>query len=69
MRLKTEWRKALKKSRTVKLSAVAATLSSAQIALPYLTDIVPTKALALLAVLATIGAVVARLTHNEETDG
>ena len=69
MKLKSEWKRDLKKSRTVKLSAVAATLSSAQIALPYLTDVIPAKALAVLAVIAAIGAVIARVTHNEDTDG
>ena len=69
MRLKDEWQLILKKSRTIKFSVAASMLSSLQIVLPYLTDVVPAKTIALFAVLATVGTVVARLTHNEAIDG
>ena len=69
MRLKKEWKLLVKKSRTIKLSAVAATASGMQIVLPYLTDVIPATGVAIIAVVAALGAMVSRITHNGATDG
>ena len=58
------WRRILRKSRTIKLASIAATL---QIALPYMQDIIPNGWLALLAIVATFGAIGARLLDNPDT--
>lgn len=63
-----DWRQRLRKSRSIKLASVATAASGLQIALPYLTDVVPAAALAALSLVAALGAIGARLLHNPGLD-
>jgi hypothetical protein len=63
-----DWRKRLRKSRSIKLASVATAASGLQIALPYLTDVIPAVALAVLSMLAALGAIGSRLLHNPGLD-
>lgn len=62
------WRQRLKKSRSIKLASVATAASGLQIALPYMTDVIPAVALAVLSMVAALGAIGSRLLHNPGLD-
>ena len=70
-----EWKWAWRKAHGIKLSAVAGALSSLEVVLPYLTDVVPKGVFIGLAALVGIGAILntmvqkrVRTRHGERPD-
>lgn len=56
-----DWRKVLEQAWSVRLAFLAATFSAAEVALPFFTPFFPPKTMAVMAVLASTGAVIARI--------
>ncbi|WFE91608.1 hypothetical protein K1718_09680 [Roseibium porphyridii] len=70
MKLIIGWRRVLARAWSVRLMLLAALLSGAEVALPFLGDIIEPGRLALLSALATAGAFVARiLVQKDMKDG
>ena len=61
MKLVTNWRRVLRRAWSVRLMMLAALLSGAEGALPFMGDFIEPGRLALLSALSTAGAFVARL--------
>ena len=56
-----DWRLILRKAWSVRLAVLAAAFSAAEVALPFFTPFFPPKTMAVLAALASTGAVIARI--------
>ena len=56
-----DWSLVLKKALSVRLAVLAAAFSAAEVALPFFTPFFPPKTMAVMAVLASTGAVIARI--------
>ncbi len=56
-----DWRLILRKAWSVRLAVLAAAFSAAEVALPFFTPFFPDRTMAVLAVLASTGAVIARI--------
>ena len=56
-----DWRLILRKAWSVRLAVLAAAFSAAEVALPFFTPFFPPKTMAVMAVLASTGAVIARI--------
>ena len=56
-----DWSLVLKKAWSVRLAVLAAAFSAAEVALPFFTPFFPDRTMAVLAVLASTGAVIARI--------
>ncbi|MES0811287.1 hypothetical protein ABLO27_17510 [Roseibium sp. SCPC15] len=61
MKLVTNWRRVLRRAWSVRLMMLAALLSGAEVALPFMGDFIEPGRLAFLSALSTAGAFVARL--------
>jgi hypothetical protein len=60
-RLHSNWRHLLRKSWAVRWAVVAGLLSGAEVILPLFVDALPRNVFAVLSVVATLGAVIARV--------
>ncbi|MHA7777418.1 DUF7940 domain-containing protein [Roseibium sp. M-1] len=70
MHLAPNWRAVLQRAWSVRLMLLAALLSGAEVALPFMGDFIAPGRLALLSALATAGAFVARiLAQRNMNDG
>lgn len=61
MNLIDDWKTVLTKAWSMRLALLSAALSAAEVALPFFTDFVPPRTMAMLAVLTAAGAAIARL--------
>jgi hypothetical protein len=66
MQLHPEWRQILRRAWSLRLIAAAVVLSSAEVVLPLYTDAMPRGLFAMLSILVTAGAFVARLLAQPE---
>lgn len=68
MNLVSDWRRVLQRAWSIRLIALAALLSGAEVALPFLGDFIVPGRLAALSALATAGAFVARILAQKDMD-
>ncbi|PVB61593.1 hypothetical protein [Labrenzia sp. 011] len=68
MKLIVEWRQVLKRAWSVRLMVLAALLSGAEVALPFLGDLLEPGILAALSALATAGAFAARILAQKDME-
>lgn len=61
MKLGTQWRLVIRKSWSVRWIALAGLLSGAEVALPLFVDVIPRNVFATLSLIATCGAIWARV--------
>lgn len=67
MTLIEDAREVLLKAWSIRLALLSALLSAAEVALPFFTDLIPPHTMAILAVLTSAGAAVARLVAQPES--
>ncbi|MBN9671689.1 hypothetical protein [Roseibium aggregatum] len=68
MNLVSDWRRVLQRAWSIRLIALAALLSGAEVALPFLGDFIAPGRLAALSALATAGAFVGRILAQKDMD-
>ena len=61
MNLVQDWKRIIRKAWSFRLAALAAALAGAEMALPYVSDLFPSRVFLALSMAVTIGAAVARI--------
>lgn len=69
MKLVKEWRKVLRNAWSIKLALASAALTAAELALPYLTDVIPKNVFGILAFVVGVAAAVARVVSQTTVSG
>ena len=66
MQLKEDWKKIIKKAWSVRLVAVSAVFSAAEVVIPLYGDLLPRDTFAIISVIACMGAIIARVIAQKD---
>lgn len=69
MKIIDNWNEVLKKAWSIRLALLSAVFSAAEVALPFFTDFVPPRTMALLAALTAAAATIARIVAQPNSLG
>lgn len=66
MKLQEDWKRIIRKAWSVRLVAVSAVFSAAEIVIPIYGDALPRDTFAIVSVIACVGAIIARLIAQKD---
>lgn len=69
MHLLPDWREIVGRAWSIRLALLAAVFSASEVALPFFAPFVPPKTMAILALIASAGAAIARVIAQPKTMG
>lgn len=68
MKIKSNWKNVLKKAWSIRLGALAAVLSGAEVIIPLFADAMPRGVFAVLSFVSVVAAMIARLVAQPKAD-